>query len=33
MVIRFWLICGIAVVIGLAVFYAEWLTATGVTLV
>ena len=31
-VIRFWLICGIAVVIGLAVFYAEWLTATGVTL-
>ena len=31
-VIRFWLICGIAVVIGLAVFYVEWLTATGVTL-
>nr|VDG63259.1 phospho-N-acetylmuramoyl-pentapeptide-transferase [Streptococcus thermophilus] len=31
-VIRFWLICGIAVVIGLAVFYTEWLSATGVTL-
>lgn len=31
-VIRFWLICGIAVVIGLAVFYTEWLTATGVSL-
>ena len=31
-VIRFWLIAGIAVTLGLAVFYAEWLSATGVSL-
>ena len=31
-VIRFWLICGIAVALGLAIFYGDWLTATGVSL-
>ncbi|WP_018297083.1 phospho-N-acetylmuramoyl-pentapeptide-transferase [Corynebacterium lubricantis] len=31
-VIRFWLITGIAAAIGLAIFYAEWFTTSGVTL-
>lgn len=31
-VIRFWVICALAAVIGLAVFYAEWLTTAGVSL-
>ena len=31
-VVRFWLICAIAVVLGLAVFYTDWLSATGVNL-
>ena len=31
-VIRFWLIAAMAVMLGVSVFYAEWLTATGVSL-
>ncbi|WIM66976.1 phospho-N-acetylmuramoyl-pentapeptide-transferase [Corynebacterium breve] len=31
-VIRFWLITGAAVALGLAIFYAEWFTSTGVSL-
>ncbi len=31
-VIRFWLIAVMAVILGTSIFYAEWLTATGVSL-
>lgn len=31
-VIRLWIICSIAVVLGLAVFYTEWLSTAGVSL-
>ena len=31
-VIRFWLIAAMAVMLGVSFFYAEWLTATGVSL-
>lgn len=31
-VIRFWLIAAMAVMLGVSLFYAEWLTATGVSL-
>jgi len=31
-VIRFWLIAAMAVMLGVSIFYAEWLTATGVSL-